>query len=205
MRERTHALHTRAEQSGIINEILRGRASRFGYALLLRNLLPVYAELERGLEHRTSTLGMIAARELYRAPAIRSDLGEMMGPTWETHLPLLPAGERYGRRIEEAASGDGMPLIAHAYTRYLGDLNGGQVMKRLLAKSPGLRPAELSFFDFDPIADTDDFKVRYRRALDDCAAVVADREAIVAEAETAFGLNVALAEEVQNAALSAAV
>ena len=34
LRERTQALHTRAERSGIINDVLCGKASRYGYALL---------------------------------------------------------------------------------------------------------------------------------------------------------------------------
>jgi heme oxygenase (biliverdin-producing, ferredoxin) len=207
MRERTRALHARAERAGIINDILRGRASRFGYALFLRNLLPAYAALERGLErHRqTAALRAIAVRELYRAPAILSDLGQMFGAGWEGRLPLLAAGERYARQIDHAASGDGAPLIAHAYTRYLGDLNGGQVMKRLLTKSLRLQPGELSFFEFTEIADSEAFKARYRYAFDECTALVPDGEAIAAEAATAFQLNIAVAEEVQGAVLSAAV
>jgi heme oxygenase len=35
----------------------------------------------------------------------------------------------------KAAEGDGTRLIAHAYTRYLGDLSGGQILQRLLARS----------------------------------------------------------------------
>ena len=37
---RTRNLHLEAERSGIIRELLRGNASRNGYILLLRNLLP---------------------------------------------------------------------------------------------------------------------------------------------------------------------
>ena len=52
LRERTQALHTRAERSGIINDVLRGKASRYGYALFLRNLLPAYRQMEAGLERQ---------------------------------------------------------------------------------------------------------------------------------------------------------
>lgn len=43
-------------------------------------------------------------------------------------------------------------LLAHAYVRYLGDLNGGQTLKARVAKAYGLDAAALDglrFFDFD--------------------------------------------------------
>jgi heme oxygenase (biliverdin-producing, ferredoxin) len=205
MRERTHSLHARAERSGIVNDVLRSKASRFGYALLLRNLLPAYQQLEAGLEaHRLSPAVRAAScRELYRAPALASDLAEIAGHDWENALPLLAAGEQYGRCVAVAAKGDGTRLIAHAYTRYMGDLNGGQVMKRLLARSPGLRQQELSFYDFPQIEETEVFKKSYRLGLDDSATLIADIDAVVGEAVTAFELNIAVSEAVQQASAAA--
>jgi heme oxygenase len=201
MRERTHALHTRAERSGIINDLLRGKADRNAYALLLRNLLPAYRALETGLEaHRRSPAVHAAARrELYRAPALTSDLKQLAGDDWERVLPLLPAGKNYAQRVATAARGDGTGLIAHAYARYFGDLSGGQILKRLLARAPGLRPEELSFYDFPAIDNAGDFKKRYRRALDDSAASMTDIEPVVAEAMAAFEHNIAVSEAVQQA------
>jgi heme oxygenase (biliverdin-producing, ferredoxin) len=200
LRQRTHALHTRAERSGIVNDILRGKASRYGYALLLRNLLPAYRELEAGLDaHEHSPAVSVAARrEVYRAAALRSDLVQLFGPAWEEALPLLGAGEQYATRVATAAQGDGAALVAHAYTRYLGDLSGGQVMKRLLARALSLQPEELSFYNFPEIDDTAMFKERYRRALNDSAASM-DIDAIAAEAMAAFELNIAVSEAVQQA------
>lgn len=45
---RAHAagLHRRAERSGVVYEMLCGRATRYGYSLLLRNLMPAYERLE---------------------------------------------------------------------------------------------------------------------------------------------------------------
>jgi heme oxygenase len=205
MRERTHPLHVRAERSGIVSDVLRGKASRYGYALLMRNLLPAYSQLEAGLEagRASPILRTVARRELYRAPALKADLGQMFGPMWDRELPLLDAGEQYGQRVADAARGDGAGLIAHAYTRYFGDLSGGQVMKRLLGRTPGLKPQELTFFDFSDIDDKDDFKRNYRRALDDSATMIADIDAVVAEAVAAFELNIAVAEGVQTAILTA--
>jgi len=199
MRTRTHQLHRRAERSGIVNDLLRGNATRYGYGLLLRNLLPAYEQLEGGLELHGRTLPVRAAarRELYRASAIRSDLDALAGEGWESALALLPSGKDYARRVAAVAEHDGTGLIAHAYTRYCGDLSGGQVLKRLLAQALGLGPQELSFYDFPQIPDPKDFKERYRLAIDACALTIDDQPSVVAEAMVAFELNIAVSEEVQ--------
>jgi heme oxygenase (biliverdin-producing, ferredoxin) len=199
LRENTRALHTRAERSGIINDILHGQASRYGYALFLRNLLPAYQQLEAGLRaNRHSAPASAAAREeLYRTAFLEADLVQLAGARWERALPFLPAGEEYARRIAAAARGDGSGLIAHAYTRYLGDLSGGQILKRLLARAPGLGAEELTFYDFPEIDDTQRFKESYRRALNNVAASITDLAAVLAEAAAAFELNIAVSEAVQ--------
>jgi len=205
MRDRTRSLHTRAERSGILNDVLRGKASRYGYALLLRNLLPAYQQIEAGLEaNRDSPVVRASARrELYRTPALTADLTELVGRKWENILPLLAAGKEYARRVGVAAEGTGVRLVAHAYTRYLGDLSGGQVLKRLLARSPGLRPQELSFYDFPQIEQADLFKKHYLRAVD-AAVSITDINAVVGEAISAFELNIALSEAVQQANITPA-
>ena len=202
LRERTQALHTRAERSGIINDLLRGKASRYGYALLLRNLLPAYRQMEAGLEQHRQTPGVraFARREVYRAPALEADLQALYGSEWARSLALLPAGEQYGLRVAAAAEGDGAQLIGHAYARYLGDLSGGQILRRLLARAPGLGSHELSFYDFPDIGDAAVFKRNYRNALDQAAAEIVDTENVLLGATSAFELNIAVSEAVQQAA-----
>jgi heme oxygenase len=199
LRERTQVVHTRAERSGVINDVLRGRATRYAYAMLLRNLLPAYQSMEHGLEQfrEKPGVGAVARREVYRAEALQSDLQALYGDRWDHSLPLLPEGEQYGRRVAEAAKGDGARLIAHAYTRYLGDLSGGQIMKRMLARLLKLEPRELSFHEFPGIADADAFKRDYRQALNRAAAELVDVKGVIEEVMVAFELNIAVSEAVQ--------
>ncbi len=203
---RTKTLHLEAERSGIIRELLRGSADRNGYILLLRNLLPAYQAMEQGLaRHRkTPGIGALANYRLDRAPAIESDLHALCGRSWQQEIPLLPAGDRYAGRITEAAQGDGAPLIAHAYTRYLGDLSGGLILQRLLARSLELQPAELSFYDFPRYPDLAALKTEYRAALDRAGNLVGEPEAIVEEGALAFRLNIDLSRAVQAAVQPAA-
>ncbi len=201
LRERTRALHTRAERSGVVADLLQGRASRFGYTLLLRNLLPAYERLEDGIELHRATPGLapLAERAVYRATAIESDLLALCGPEWPRSLPLLGSGERYADRVTQAAADDGARLLAHAYARFLGDLNGGQILSRLLRRSLALDPSALAFYAYPGIADLAAFRNGYREALDRAAAFV-DTGPVVEEALAAFEHNIEVAQEVQQTA-----
>ena len=191
---RTKTLHVEAERSGIIRDLLRGEATREGYLLLLRNLLPAYQAMEQGLAvHRDSpALGGLALYKLDRAPAIEADLVALCGAHWSQGIPLLAAGEFYAKRIAKATEGDGTRLIAHAYTRYLGDLSGGQILQRLLARSLELQPSELSFYDFARFSDLDALKANYRQAIDSAGALAPDPQAVIEEGAIAFSLNIDL-------------
>jgi len=202
LKERTRPLHGRAERSGIIADILNGRVSRFGYALLLRNLLFVYQQLEAGLDrHRfdRSVLG-VARPEVYRSGALASDLAQLWGDEWERALPLLPAGERYGRQIMRVTDDARARLVAHAYVRYLGDLNGGQIIRRILVRSLGLKACCLAFYDFPLIGDLRAFKADYRHAINRSAAEMTDLNGVVEEGAIAFQLNIELSEAARQAA-----
>lgn len=191
---RTKTLHVEAERTGIIRDLLRGEATREGYVLLLRNLLPAYQALEQGLaRHRDSpALGSLVDYGLDRAPAIEADLVALCGTHWSQSIPLLTAGDFYAKRIVKAAEGDGTRLIAHAYTRYLGDLSGGQILQRLLARSLDLQPSELSFYDFSRFPDLEALKADYRQALDSAGTLAADPQMVIEEGAIAFSLNIDL-------------
>ncbi|MCS3726707.1 biliverdin-producing heme oxygenase [Bradyrhizobium betae] len=200
---RTKALHAEAERTGIIRSLLWGEASRAGYILLLRNLLPAYRAMEHGLErHRESPgIALLSRYRLERTLAIESDLAALCGERWSEEIPLLAAGEIYAKRVAHAADGDGMRLIAHTYTRYLGDLSGGQILQRLLARSLELLPSELTFYDFPHFSDLDVLKADYRKALDEAAELAPDPQSVVEEGAIAFSMNIDLSCAVEAAVL----
>ena len=133
-----------------------------------------------------------------RASALKADLEALCGGDF-AQVPVLPEGAAYAKRIEDAAKGDGELLIAHAYTRYLGDLSGGQILKKLLAKKPGLTPNELTFYDFPAYADLAALKNDYRNALDEAGKRAVKPQAIVDEGSVAFQLNTDISWAVQSA------
>jgi heme oxygenase len=197
LRARTRALHREAERGGVIAALLHGASSRSAYALFLRNLLPAYRALEDGVEASRALLPGLARREVYRAQAIEADLRALQGAD-ALHLPLLPQGLRYAERL--AALADDAPrLAAHAYVRFLGDLNGGVLMRRVLARSLELEATALTFCAF-AAPDLELLRAQYRAAFDALPFGPAQRIVMLAEAELAFELNIALSEAVASSA-----
>lgn len=196
LRDHTQAWHRQAERSGIIRALLRGQASRQAYALLLRNLLPAYQQLEMALDEHRQALGLrqIARAEVYRTPAIVADLNALCGYDWRQTVPVLTAGRVYAARIDSLAGKEA--LIGHAYVRYLGDLNGGQIIRQRLVHSPGLEPEALGFYVFPAIADVRAFTAEYRASFDQAGVEIAQPQTVLAEAGLAFELNIALSEAV---------
>lgn len=84
---------------------------------------------------------------------------EVPESSWQSHpihVALMTTAQpaalsRYVARIQELAAGrDPARLLAHAYVRYLGDLSGGQFIRRSISKAYDLEVGigGLSFFDF---------------------------------------------------------
>lgn len=86
-------------------------------------------------------------------------------------------------------------LVAHAYTRYLGDLSGGQVLGRITQKSLGLKNGEgLSFFSFPGVSSPNLFKQLYRSRMNSIELTETQRNGVLQEAVTAFELNIQVSD-----------
>lgn len=197
LRHETADLHRLAERSGPMPAMLDGRVDCAVYILLLRSLHPVYLALEHGLARHAHepALAPFADPALARAPALARDLAALHGPDWAGEVPLLPAGAAYAERV--TASGAARPplLAAHAYVRYLGDLSGGRMLGRTIAR--GLRLAGddgLAFYRFPEVGDIGACKRHLRAALDALPLTPPEADAFVQEAREAFAANVRIFE-----------
>uniref|UniRef100_A0A673CZY0 Heme oxygenase n=1 Tax=Sphaeramia orbicularis TaxID=375764 RepID=A0A673CZY0_9TELE len=89
-------------------------------------------------------------------------------------------------------------LVAHAYTRYLGDLSGGQVLGRIAQKSMGLKGSEgLSFFAFPGVSSPNLFKQLYRSRMNSVELTEEQRNGVLEEAVRAFELNIQVFDDLQ--------
>lgn len=193
LRSSTKALHVEAERSGLMGLLLRGRITRDDYARLLRALLEIYGALERGLHrHRhDALLGPLLRPAFERTAALSSDLEAL--ETMGAPVPSVPdVARRYALHLEQLASEDPPRLLAHAWLRYLGDLNGGQIVGRIVRDSLELPLAATRFYEFPELADPHAAAAEWRMALD-AAPLDADAQArIVAEAGEGFERHIAL-------------
>ncbi len=102
-----------------------------------------------------------------------------------------PAAQSYRERV--AAASWGGALVAHHYTRYLGDLSGGQAIGKILDRTFDLGGAGLAFYEFPVRAKT--YKDSYRARLDGLPLDADEIDRAVDEVKIAFGLNQAVFDE----------
>jgi heme oxygenase (biliverdin-producing, ferredoxin) len=192
LREGTRAEHEAAEGSRFVEELLGGHLTVQAYAELARQLHAVYAALEEVGDAVAATPegAGVVFDELRRVPALEADLAHLLGPTWRDG-EVLPATAAYVACVREIGAAAG-PYVAHSYTRYLGDLSGGQVIGRMVQRHYGVADAGVGFYAFPAVPKPKPFKDLYRSRVDALALTEAEREAVVAEARRAFRHNRAL-------------
>ena len=136
----TATMHRRVERTAFMAGLLRGQVDRRRYAGLLHNLQALYAALEDALARHATTPGVapVVMPELFRSQAIAADLQALAGADARAGAPLARATQQYVERLKELSAAKPGLLVAHAYVRYLGDLNGGQALRRVVARSLGL-------------------------------------------------------------------
>lgn len=200
-RLRTHTTdaHRRAERARFVRELLDHTLPRAAYERLLVSYWHVYAALERAIDAHAGhvVVGAIRFPALHRRGTIEDDLAYFLGDEWRTRLDPSPAARRYVHVLERLAETFPAGLVAHAYTRYLGDLSGGQLLKRHVAASLGIPDGEgVAFYEFGGIADPTAFKQTFRARLDALPLDEAATVAVLDEAIRAFELTAALLEEV---------
>jgi heme oxygenase len=194
----TSAMHRRVERTAFMASLLRGEVDREAYAGLLRNLQALYAALEQALVQHASTpdVAPVVMPELFRSRAIAADLQVLSASGAAVPPPLARATQRYVGRLQELSAARPGLLVAHAYVRYLGDLNGGQALRRIVARSLGLAGnAGTLFYDFGDGAAQQHLVQRFRAGLEALGAPPEARLALGDEALGAFERHEQLFEE----------
>lgn len=189
LRRSTSAVHERAHRVPFMGALFDGRLQVADYARLVEQYWFVYRALEATADRLVDdpVAGRFVTEELRRGPRLAEDL-RFYGLT---ELTALPATERYVDAIEATADWPG-GFVAHHYTRYLGDIAGGQAIRGLLPRVYGVTGGGTAFYDFSGLGSAPRFRERYRALLDDAPWDEAERARVVAEVGRAFELNIAL-------------
>jgi heme oxygenase len=195
IRTASHAQHTEAETSTFMGDLLGGRLGVDAYARYTEQLWFVYRALEDGARELAGdpVAGPFIRPELLRLPALERDLAHLRGAGWRRTLTALPATRAYAARVAECARTWPGGYVAHHYTRYLGDLSGGQIIRGRAERTWGFsrKGDGVRFYVFEGIANPAAFKRGYREALDRFGVDLDDlgKQRVVAECRRAFGLN----------------
>lgn len=193
IRSASQAQHTEAENSAFMSDLLGGRLGVEAYARYTEQLWFVYRALEEGAAGLAGdpVAGPFLRPELLRVAALERDLGHLLGDGWRQRATALPGTARYAERIAEVAAGWPAGYVAHHYTRYLGDLSGGQVIRGIAEKSWGFtrKGDGVRFYVFEGIGNPAAFKREYRTLLDALPVDESEKQRVVDECRRAFALN----------------
>jgi heme oxygenase len=194
----TAAMHRRVERSAFMSRMLHGEIERGAYVGFLHNLRAVYGALEPALLRQSAdpVVAPLVLPELFRCRALDLDMQVLTRGQADLEAPLRPATVQYVERLNELDATAPSLLVAHAYVRYLGDLSGGQVLRRIVARGLCLEGgAGTTFYDFGGDAGLRQLKGRFRSGLQAIEARTQDTDAIVAEAVSAFERHEAMFEQ----------
>ncbi|MFN3679635.1 heme oxygenase (biliverdin-producing) [Thermosynechococcus sp.] len=192
LREGTAEAHTLAEHTAFMKCFVRGLITPSLFRQFLANLYFVYTALEAALAN-TETMRPIYFPELNRSGQLAEDLAFYYGDNWRDQITPLTATRVYLSRIHDLAQSDPLLLIAHSYTRYMGDLSGGQALSKIVRSQLALPEGKgTAFYEFPALPTPEDkkaFKQRYRETLDSLGLDEDAIARIVKEANFAFALN----------------
>ena len=199
LKEGTSKSHSAAENTKFVSGFLKGVVDPEQYRQLLTNFYYVYQTMENCIrETKDPLVKSIYYPEVERVNELERDLRFYYGPQWRSLQIPTEACNTYCYRINQIATDDPYLLIAHHYTRYIGDLSGGQILKGIAQKA--LNPPEgegLHFYDFPYIDDAKAFKTDYKAVLDGLEINQNQIDAIIIEANYAFKLNMYMFDELQ--------
>jgi len=173
LKEDTQEAHRRAETCEFMHAFMRGHVTKELYREFLGIMYFVYEAMEEEMEKNEGNEVLETIHfptELNRIEAIDEDLRFYYGEDWKQQFNNTPAGKRYVDRIRELGQSEPELLVAHHYTRYLGDISGGQTLKKKAQKAWGLEDPEdenkgIMFYYFPHVPDPNNFKRMYRARL----------------------------------------
>ncbi|SDD35558.1 biliverdin-producing heme oxygenase [Rhodococcus tukisamuensis] len=191
IRTETDAAHRNTEQSRFVGDLLAGKLTPAAHAALIGQTYLVYLALEAAGRAKASdpVAAPFIGEELLRTEALEADLEFLLGDGWREQVTALPATARYIERIDEVAYDSSTGFVAHHYIRYMGDLSGGQIIRRMLERAYGYTVDGLRFYIFDQIEKPKVYKDEYRAKLDAAPLSEQEQRQLIDEVNLAYQLN----------------
>ncbi|MEM1426710.1 MAG: biliverdin-producing heme oxygenase, partial [Cyanobacteria bacterium P01_H01_bin.130] len=133
LREGTQEVHTMAENMGFIKCFLKGVVEKKSYRKLVSNFYYIYSAMEEEMDRHKDhpVVSKIYFPELHRKESLEKDMAYYFGADWRETTQPSAAAVGYIERIQEIGNESPELLVSHSYTRYIGDLSGGQILKKI--------------------------------------------------------------------------
>ncbi|KAG8933619.1 hypothetical protein FRC01_007970 [Tulasnella sp. 417] len=213
LKDATKDIHDTISKSEGAKALTSGTLQRDEYVRYLIMLWYLYITLENALDAHANHPALALTYNpsvLARAPSISADIASLLQTTaWASHplhLSMHPLPKPlldYIARIQAIAeSDDPTPLLAHSYLRYLGDLSGGQFIKRTILKSYQLQDHAITAYDFPKpggpageIADQGDIlklKTIFKERMDESITTPEAKRLVFEETKVAYRFNAQL-------------
>ena len=207
LREGTKKSHTMAENTGFVACFLKGVVEKTSYRKLISDLYFVYKameeEIDRLVQEDHPVIKYIGFKELFRRQTLEKDLEFYYGNNWLDQIKISESAQSYVNRIRLVANESPELLVGHHYTRYIGDLSGGQILKKIAKKALNLRGDDgLNFYEFKLIEDEKLFKKSYSETLNKLPIDQKIADNIIEEANEAFAYNMKMFRELEGNLIS---
>jgi len=207
LRDRSSAAHSGSESAGFMADLIKGEGTREDYIALVAQHYFIYEALEAAADRMRNdpVASAFISDKLTRLPALEADLEFLVGADWRETITPLPTTQAYVDRINRVGATWPGGFVAHHYTRYLGDLSGGQFIGKLMARRFGFETNGIGFYIFGDIADPQAFKEVYREQLDAVPWDDDEKERVIEEVLLAYRFNTELFEDLARAKSAAQV
>jgi heme oxygenase (biliverdin-producing, ferredoxin) len=205
--EGTRKSHSMAENSAFVTGFFKGVSNKNTFAELVKSLYFIYETMETTLQSSAETRVIaLDYPTLRRTKSLETDMEYFFGSNWKKTVTPSPATTEYCEHIKTVGRETPYLLVAHQYTRYLGDLFGGQMMGGMATKSLNLEKNQgTAFYNFESIPNTRAFINEWYTTLNGLDFSEEQRQNLVDEANLVFRLNIGIFNELEGNPASTAI
>jgi heme oxygenase len=181
IREASKPAHKAAEGSRFLQDLMAGVLPVEAYKDYITQLSKIYEQMESWKPEGWN----IFDQKLNRFDSILSDIESLDGSSL-----VLNASTEYCEYLKGLVKEkDALRMLAHHYTRYMGDLSGGQAIAKIVSRTMSIPDTSLSFYRFEEIDDLVRYKEQYRDQLNGLALSEEEESIFIEEVSRAFELN----------------
>mmetsp|Transcript_13549 Transcript_13549/g.26993 ORF Transcript_13549/g.26993 Transcript_13549/m.26993 type:complete len:290 (-) Transcript_13549:117-986(-) len=201
----TRKSHSIAENSAFLTGLLKGISTQDAYCNLLTSFYYVYKNMEGAFDEcEMDQVQILDDNKLRRIEGLCVDMDYFYGKDWKADISPSPFTQKYIARIQEVAKEKPYLLIAHQYTRYLGDLFGGQMIAGMTSRSLNLNDGDgTAFYKFDEIDSTKDYITDWYTKMNNLDLSEEQKKEIVDEANLVFEYNIGIFQELEGSPFKA--